>query len=417
MRSPNRRGRAVAWSVIGAVIASAVATARADVASDQAAAILVFPKVVVDTSVPPQTDRGRVDTLIRVSNTSKQAVSVHCFWVNANGHCSNAPLTVCDPNVFGAGSPCGVSGICQPGWQETDFFVNITAQQPVAWLASQGARACDDTTDPQVPCFPLDANGPPGPKNNGGSSVLAVAEDPFVGELKCVAVDPNDLPVDKNVLKGEAEIIRSNKTLIDVDAYNAIGIPAIPGANNGDSTLVLGGGCVGGTAAQAPCTTNSDCPGGRCAIGEYSSCPNVLILDHFFDGVDDPVSGKTVTTDLTLVPCSEDFLNQVPVKTAVQFLVFNEFEQRFSNSRSVTCFQEFRISNIDTTSPDRSIFSAAVSGTLTGQTRIRGVADQDQTHGHTLLGVAEEFRSDGGTAAFNLHFQGTRPQADFIYLP
>ena len=240
MRSPNRRGRAVAWSVIGAVIASAVATARADVASDQAAAILVFPKVVVDTSVPPQTDRGRVDTLIRVSNTSKQAVSVHCFWVNANGHCSNAPLTVCDPNVFGAGSPCGVSGICQPGWQETDFFVNITAQQPVAWLASQGARACDDTTDPQVPCFPLDANGPPGPKNNGGSSVLAVAEDPFVGELKCVAVDPNDLPVDKNVLKGEAEIIRSNKTLIDVDAYNAIGIPAIPGANNGDSTLVLG---------------------------------------------------------------------------------------------------------------------------------------------------------------------------------
>lgn len=415
MRYPSRR--AVAYGVIAAAMVSAAVAARADVASDQAAAILVFPKVIVDTSIPPRTERGRVDTLIRVSNTSKQSVAIHCFWINANGHCSNSPLTVCDSNVFGASSPCGASGICEPGWQETDFFVNITPRQPVAWLASQGARACGDNPDPQAPCFPLGANDPPGPTNNGGSSVLAVAEDPFVGELECIAVDLNDIPIDRNVLKGEAEVIRSNKKLIDVDAYNAIGIPAIPGANNGDNVLVLGGGCVGGSAPQAPCSSNADCPGGQCAVAEYTSCPNILILDHFFDGADDPISGKPVTTDLTLVPCSEDFLNQAPVKTPVQFLVFNEFEQRFSTSRSVTCFQEFRISNIDTSSPDRSIFSAAVSGTLTGQTRIRGVADQDQTHGHTLLGVAEEFRAGGGTAAFNLHFSGTRPQSDFIYLP
>jgi hypothetical protein len=402
-------------AVVVAAMVSAGVVARADVASDQAAAIVVFPKVVVDTSA--QMGRGRVDTLIRMNNTSAQAVSIHCFWVDANGHCSNSPQTICDPNVFGGSSPCGDAGICLPGWQETDFFVNLTPRQPVAWLASQGARACEDTADPSVPCFPLRADGPPSPTSNGGSSVLGVAEDPFVGELKCIAVDLNDVPVERNVLEGEAEITRSAPDLVDVESYNAIGIPAIPGKNNGDSTLVLGGGCVGGPNAQSPCTTDADCPAGRCVVGEYASCPNILILDHFFDGADDPVSGMRVTTDLTLVPCSEDFLNQAPVRTPVQFLVFNEFEQRFSTSRPVTCFQEFRLSNIDTTSPDRSIFSAAVTGTLTGQTRIRGVADQDTTHGHTLLGVAEEFRDGGGTAAVNLHFHGTRPQSDFIYLP
>jgi hypothetical protein len=416
IRRPGVSQHMVAYALFGAVVACASGVARADVTSDEPAAILVFPKVVVDTGTPPATARGPVDTLIRVTNTSTQAVSIHCFWINANGHCSNSPLTICDPNVVGLNSPCGTSGICQPGWQETDFFVNVTARQPVAWLASQGARACEDTPDRWVPCFPLGANDPPSSSNNGGSSVLAVAEDPFVGELKCIAVDKNDVPVDSNVLKGEAEIVRSTPTQVDVAGYNAIGIPAIPGRNNQDSVLVLGGGCVGGSRAQLSCTNDADCPGGRCP-GEYSSCPNILILDHFFDGADDPISGKEVNTDITLVPCSEDFLNQVPVRTPVQFLVRNEFEQRFSTSRAVTCFQEFRISNIDTSSKDRSIFSAAVSGTLTGQTRIRGVMDQDPAHGHTLLGVAEEFRYGGGTAAFNLHFDATRPQSDFIYLP
>ena len=67
--------------------------------------------------------------------------------------------------------------------------------------------------------------------------------------------------------------------------------------------------------------------------------------------------------------------------------------------------------------PETSIFSAAVAGTLTGQTRIRGVAVQDPTFGHALLGIAEEFREGGGTAAFNLHFSGSRPQSDYLYLP
>jgi hypothetical protein len=385
-----RRRLVVAGAVM--LVAGLSSAARADVSSDQAGAILVFPKVVVDTSPQTQAPGGPVDTLIRITNTSTRPISLHCFWVDANGHCSNAPATICAPFRFGATSNvCGSGGYCLPGWQETDFDLNVTARQPVAWLASQGSVLCQGGDTSDVPCLPL---GParPGPngQDNTGSAVLQVPEDPFIGELECVAVDGNGVPVERNDLKGEAEIVHSKPDAIDVSAYNAIGIPSIPGTNNGDDTLVLGG-----TGA------------------EYSSCPNILILDHFFDGASDPVTDQPITTVLTLVPCSQDFLRQAPVTTPVQFLVFNEFEQRFSTSRIVTCYDNIRISNIETLNPDRSLFSAAVAGTLTGQTRIRGVGDS----GHTLLGVAEEFRAGGGSAAVNLHFTGTRPQSDFIYLP
>jgi hypothetical protein len=267
--------------------------------------------------------------------------------------------------------------------------------------------------------------------------VPPTGRDPFLGELKCIAVNQNFVPVDRNDLKGEAEIIRSGAGSVDVESYNAVGIPAFSTRVNSDSTLVLGGACVGGRNDGSPCAGPSDCPncaaGATCPNGtqgvcpaEYSGCPSLLVLDHFFDGAPDPVSGFTVTTDLTLVPCSEDFSGQAPTTTTVQFLVFNEFEQRLSTSTPVTCFQEFKISDIDApvrrnVLRDKSIFSAAVMGTLTGQTRLRGVPDGHTDHGNTLLGIAEEFRQKGvqkgGTAAVNVHFQGTRPQSDFIRLP
>jgi hypothetical protein len=423
-------GRPWLACVFGVAFVSAAGAVRADVASDEASAILVFPKIVVDTSAVPQTPRGRVDTLIRISNTAEVIshciggandgkdcstnpdlctggicskggpVSVRCFMVNANGHCVNSPTTICNPSQYNVdGNTCGTGG-CKAGWQETDFDINITAQQPIAWLASRGETLCDQADTSGLPCLPLgDAHPGPGGQDNTGSQVPPVSEDPFVGELKCIEVDQNGVPVARNDLKGEAEIIQSNAGQLDVEGYNAIGIPAILGSNSniGDNTLVLGG------------------PG-----AEYSSCPNILILDHFFDGAPDPISGETVTTELTLVPCSEDFEHQAALSTpvAVQYLVFNEFEQRFSTQRFLTCFDHFKLSNITSPDSDRSIFSAWVMGTLTGQTRIRSVVDlYHPLVSNALLGVAEEFRDGGGSAAFNLHFNGTRPQSDFITLP
>jgi len=398
----SRTGRCI--GALGLVLCATSVAARGDVVSDQAAAILVVPKIVVDvTNAAPQiAPPHRIDTLIRVSNTLNAPIRLYCFYVNATPHCtSTAEPCVSNPDMCSCLTDpvtCPRS-FCKTEWNEIDFRIQLTAQQPIAWLASQGASFCSPSSDPDVPCLPLSSDSGvlgPGGQSNDESLIPPVPEDPFIGELKCIAVDRNTIPIETNNLKAEVEIVRSSSGFVDVEGYNAIGIPAIPGTNNQDNVLVLGG-----------------------PSAEYSPCPNLLIMDHFFDGALDPVSNKTVTTDLTLVPCSEDFATQVTPTSTVQFLIFNEFEQRLSTSRSLTCFQEIRISDIDNARPgiERSIFSAAVQGTLTGQTRIRGVADGSRTHGNTLLGVAEEFRDGGGSAAVNLHFDGSRPQSDFIYLP
>jgi hypothetical protein len=405
-------------------------SAQSQVTADQPAAVLIFPKVVVSTSAE-QTQR--VDTLIRISNVSTtRPITLHCFYVNTNGHCQAQPGTICDPYTIGAENDCDPFDPCIAGWQETNFVVNITARQPVAWLASQGATLCDQAANPDAPCFPLDDTTPGfGGQDNLDSRVPPVPENPFIGYLKCIAVDRNEVPVERNDLIGETEIITNEQVeepeidVYDVREYNAIGMTAIPERNDGDKTLVIGGGgCIGGERADLPCEIDDECPGGECRVAEYNGCPNVLILDHFFEGANDPISGHRVNTKLTLVPCSEDFERQAPVTTPIQFLVFNEFEQRFSTSRIITCFQEFKLIDIDRSNEVRSIFSAAVNGTLTGQTRMRGVAGDNPRFGYTWVGVAEEFRTaedpneaPAGSAAFNIHFHGSRPQSDFMYLP
>jgi hypothetical protein len=106
-------------------------------------------------------------------------------------------------------------------------------------------------------------------------------------------------------------------------------------------------------------------------------------------------------------------------------LVFNEFEQRFSASLSVRCFNEIQLSNIDTLPGNEaaSIFSIYVQGTLSGQTRIRPVIGSELDVGHGLLGVAEEFIAPpngvlGSSDAFNLNYAGTTPdESDVVVLP
>lgn len=490
-------------------------TVRADIASDHPAAILVFPKILVDTV-------NGLDTLIRLSNVSDTPINVYCFYVNATPTCS-IPGGSCFPNQLSCQSVVGGQtfvGSCIENWQPNDFTFRLTRDQPTGWLVSEGQSTncpfldgvCsnDGTTTCRrngdcgagnrcvlPPCFPLDASSVPGSGGQTNEGAIPLSpDDPFVGELKCIAVDENQQPTARNDLIGEALIGKNGSGPtdgIELLGYNAVGIPAIPGKGNRDHTLVLGG------------AEN---------VAEYEGCPNILILDHFFDGAVDPVlqnicggdgtctiSGTAcitdaecsdnvcinnvcsvtgtpcaaagdcvnscnlqsntctltnarcqsdaqcassdyrvrLATDLTLVPCTEDFearrldLSQ----TVAQFLVFNEFEQRFSTSITVNCFREIQLSDLDTSSDkSRSIFSAGVAGTLTGQTRIRGVVNDLNTGvgGNTLVGIAEEFRCAGATYEFptcdmvdsqrlvsgagkNLHFQGRRPQSDFIYLP
>jgi hypothetical protein len=404
----------VRWAswMVGLVMALAVCGVRpvsADIRSDQAAAIVEWPSVEFFEFDDFMLDTGFfLDTIIQLSNTSTDPVIAWCFYENANSHCSNSG-EVC---VF-AEECCSMEtgcGQCVPGWNETDFHVHLTPRQPLGWLASEGMAGFDPSSRPPKDFgkFPLDGvtlSGIGG-SSNAGSRIPPVPESPFIGSLRCIAVDDADTPVDRNVLKGEATIVLfgaeegpDDQDIVIVAKANAIGIQAIPGAVNDDHVLVLGG--------PEP---------------EYNGCPNILILNHFFDGAVEPVileeseepdDDTFILTLLTLVPCTQDFLRQIPGAATVQYLVYNEFEQRLSTSRSFQCKQLILLSNIDTPQNERSIFSAGVQGTLTGQTRMNSVEP-----GSGILGLATEIHvGDTGIADFNLHYQGDRVTPDIITLP
>jgi hypothetical protein len=255
----------------------------------------------------------------------------------------------------------------------------------------------------------------------------------FIGELKCVIISGDGTPTARNDIIGTATIVTNLDGPIDAQSYNAVGVQANFRCSN-DPEVV--------------CSSNADCGGGTCepAVNEddvlrlgadanpdaeYQACPETLVVDHLFDGAPDPIGGGIFLTDLTLVPCSENFALGVADlgRSTAQFLVFNEFEQRFSTSRPVTCFDETLLSNVDTRNNARSIFSVNVSGTIAGQSRIRPV-------GSGLLGVARVMKADTSLediasevnavglppvfapgAGYDLHQQGQRENEDLIVLP
>jgi hypothetical protein len=68
----------------------------------------------------------------------------------------------------------------------------------------------------------------------------------------------------------------------------------------------------------------------------YAPCPNVLILNHFFEGAATGIGG-VVDTELVLAPCSEDLgAASATLQVLAQMLVYNEFEQRFFDQRAGT---------------------------------------------------------------------------------
>jgi hypothetical protein len=385
------------------------AGARAQVAaSDLPGGYVVLPKIVVHTTggTPPvATGAEATDTIVQLSNTNEQeAINVHCWWVNANSHCGDAQGPICTTN---ADCPIGLN--CVPGWGDLDFSVTLTPGQPIGFLASSGLST--------IPCDPSFVGT--GCIGNAGGSVLGVPEDPFRGELKCVQVDADDAPVVANNLKIEATIVSNTVPpvagagITTAATYNGIGFEALQaGTGAGDDPLCLGSLPTGNTDACA---------------ATYAPCPGVLILNNFFEGAT-PEFGGVVNTDLTLVPCSED-LGQPDVsathEVVAQMLVYNEFEQRFSTSARVECYRATSLADIDTqpgpAGDQFSIFSAGVQGTLTGQTRIRGVQGANGNLGYGLLGVAcENYRGAPGgpvlsMTAFNLHDSGLRPDGDAVY--
>lgn len=384
--------------VLGSVLALA-SVARAEVSTDVSGSVLVFPKVVFDGGTLVDTGQDGRDTVIQISNTSNNLVHAHCFYVNGA------------PDAFG-----------NPLWQVTDFTIWLTRQQPTHWVASEGRQV-----NP--------SDNFPGGQGGSGLDPGAIPPVPpgFQGELKCVQIDASGTPFGGNNLKGEA-VIRSADG--DVSKHNAVAILANPDLA-GDAPanqLLLNN------------TPQND--------GEYNACANQLYLNHFVDGYNNPVidpdTGVSLNPDacdggdcpirtyLTLVPCSQDFENQVPSAVTVQFAIVNEFEQVFSASTTVECWETTRLADIDAptgrcTENDQpcttdtqcieagygfcnktSVFSL---GTLGGGSAFTRISPVDLDGG--VIGIAEEYmfnNPDPGTvrvarAAWNLQQTGNRYDA------
>ncbi len=419
------------WALASAVVlclssaASAIDVEAPGTTTDRATSIVILPKIQVEpieadeiVTAPSAAGIGVdqatiIDTFVQVTNVSEHLVGVYCFYINANGHCSNSATTICnDVNVR---DECPRGGTCIPSWAETDFRFTLTKRQPLSWSANDGL--------PTLPLSTMPGKGMPPQFNDG--SIPPVPETPFIGELKCIQVDPDSLdeptpfPVNHNELKAEATILRTIP-YIDARKYNAVGIPGIPDREP-DPANVLNLG---------PCRLDEDGVGRCDDVANYFSCPAVLTLDHFFEGAEVITHLGDVDTHvnstLTVVPCSEDLNLQVPAISTIQFLIYNEFEQRFSSSAKIACYRATTLADIDTLPGPAgnafSVFSAGVQGTLTGQTRIRGVRGPDGRFGFGLLGVAcESYRSTPGgpvlaTSAFNLHHDGFNGNGDAVYL-
>ena len=237
-------------AIATALLISGGQAVRADVASDKPAALLVYPKVVTNAA-------AGVDTVIRLTNTNSETpINAHCFYLDANSHCSGGLEGAICHNSGNCNDETHFGGVCVDGWVETDFDIVLTAGQPIQWEASEGLSGNGQPGLPIPfgrcqfnPLFKCtnDAGCHPFPggkctKSNAGTSIPPVAENPFQGELKCVAVDASDAPVVRNDLKGEGIIEKFAGGVLDVASYNAIGIQAIAGAQSSPSNvLVLGG--------------------------------------------------------------------------------------------------------------------------------------------------------------------------------
>jgi len=351
-----------------AVAVCAASSSHAATTTERSSSILIFPKVIFDSSR---------DTFIQISNTSNSMAHAECFYVNA------APFCTGDGDCL-AGT---CTGTCQPQWIETDFTIWLTKQQPTHWSVGSGRL----TFPGEIPCDPKN------PECDGAGldpgRVPPVTQVPFLGELRCIEVDQSGAPISGNHLKGEATIVSGDG---DAATYNAVGLLGLPFTNNGDDILCLGGG------------VSDQCPSGA----EYEGCGDQLIVDHFAEGADNPQFGptSTVRTELTLVPCRADFEHQMPTSVTVQFLVFNEFESRFSGSTPVVCWRSFFLQEAS------SIFRITTLQTRFAQSFFRTSAAANSG----IVGVFEEYHAldDGqARAAFNVFETGTRPTTDLIFLP
>lgn len=187
---------------------------------------------------------------------------------------------------------------------EIGFLVSLTPNQPLSWLASEGYRNV--------------------------SSFSAVP--PFLGEgeLKCGVLPRTPFLSDHNVVQGRAIVYDDQGGAF---SYNSVAFRRL---------------------------VDGDFEGFYDLNGQtYENCPDRM---HFDVLAVKPGS----TSDIVLMPCSQDLLNQVPSTVTAQFQIVNEFEHVFSASMSVTCWTKRTLNQVSNT------LTYGVLGTETAHLVVRG---------------------------------------------
>jgi len=341
-------------------------TAVSGAASGAAAALLTYPYLRVDTA-------SGVDTIIQLSNDGSAAISARCVYEDQTPTCvGGAPEQHCVPDA----SAC--AGVCEIGYAAQQFAVTLAPGQTRAWSVGRG-----------------DAQG-------GGAPGVA---DPFVGSLRCVAGGrQGDASAARDVLRSAAAITTATAVgapAVDAARYAAFGLRARAAAPADDAYLVIGG-----------------------PSAEYEACPGVLGMSHVLDGaiVRSGMRRDAVETTLAVVPCSADPGLGAAAAGVLQFLVRNEYAQRFSTSRGMRGQFVQRLALIETSDPRRSIFHAGVAGTLSAHTAIQRFADPNGGSGAGLIGIATQAQGDPDgterphTAAVELAGAGASAGFDLLAL-
>ena len=240
------------------------------------ASLLVWPKIEVSS----KRNGGDADTIITIFNDGAESVLLHCYWLDE---------------------------IQVP----SDFEFEITRFQTVWFKASDGG---------------------------GMLGSKAVEVSPFHGrhgELKCFAINDEDLPITKNNFTGTA-------TIFDFAEGTAIRYNAYGFKRSGEA----------GTAGVL--TLNGS---------EYDHCPAYLLGTFMLDGASFADHQYTVTAgpgNLTLVPCDQDLRqDRLPVYAKANFTVWDEDE--VSATGAYLCFKCW----IDTTLTDPPVPSKGATA-LTG---------------------------------------------------
>ena len=106
-------------------------------------------------------------------------------------------------------------------------------------------------------------------------------------------------------------------------------------------------------------------------------------------------------------------IDRCPVSQQVQFSLFNEFEQPFSASTTITCWADTLLTDID------NVFDTGSLGSDIVQTRMR---PSTGTASGFMVVATETHRSgngddEAGSASVNVHSEGEGPAPDLIVIP